>query len=254
MNEDQPCRLRITFRKETPLRYISHLDLLRAWERALRRARLPLAYSRGFNPHPQITIAMPLAVGHTGEREVVDIVLNTPLSTDQIAASLEPALPQGLEVVDIEQVPLRSPAMPSLIRQATYQVTLCGVPARQVEERIEDLLQRAHVEVQFRRKTFDLRPLIASLELVRAASTEEARSGTAARSTPHSSGLETEPRTEDTGENAETEQGVIVLETALTCDNKGRIGRPDVLLQALGLSEYAQRIHRTHIAFASPGH
>lgn len=216
MSELVPCRIQITFRKEEPLQYISHLDLLRAWERILRRAELPLAYSAGFNPHPKITIAMPLPVGCTGDRELVDVVLEEPRSVDEIAASLEPVLPEGISLVGIEQVPLKATALPALIREATYEVTLSGVRAPEVEQLVAELMDRDTLKVEFRRKRFDLRPLIGSLLLKKGPG------------------------------------GEMVLEATLLRDEKGRIGRPDVLLEALGLDEYARRIRRTQIVFEAP--
>ena len=68
-------RLRVTFSRGEELKYLSHLDVMRLWERALRRADLPLAYSQGFSPHAKISIAAPLPLGVTGERELMDIVL-----------------------------------------------------------------------------------------------------------------------------------------------------------------------------------
>ena len=100
-NQQEDClprRVRIVFRKGEVVKYISNLDLLRAWERILRRARLPLAYTHGFSPHPRITIAMPLAVGCSGENEVLDVLLDrededAPDLAGRVQKALEPAMP-----------------------------------------------------------------------------------------------------------------------------------------------------------------
>jgi radical SAM-linked protein len=68
-------RLRITFAKTEAMRFTSHLDLHKTWERTFRRARLPLAYSQGFNPHPHINLASALPLGFTGDQEVIDVWL-----------------------------------------------------------------------------------------------------------------------------------------------------------------------------------
>jgi radical SAM-linked protein len=209
------CRMRITFREGEAIKYISHLDLLRAWERTFRRAGLPLAYSQGFNPHPRIVIAMPLPVGCTGEREVVDIWLDEPLSPSALVEALDPALPLGLSVVEARVVPLRGPALPTLISCAVYQIALDGVSVDEIAARVERFMARETLEVQFRRKTFDLRPLVGAL--------------TVQKVEPHP-----------------------VLEAVLLRDRSGRIGRPDVLLEALGLGERARRVHRLRIAFEGP--
>ena len=66
-------RIRIKFNRGEEIKFISHLDITRLWERALRRAGVPLAYSQGFSPHPQLSFAVPLAVGMTSEAELLDI-------------------------------------------------------------------------------------------------------------------------------------------------------------------------------------
>ena len=73
-------RLRIRFTREEEIKYISHLDLMRLWQRALNRAGIAIAYSEGFNPHPRLVIALPLPVGCTGAREVIDVFLDEPLN------------------------------------------------------------------------------------------------------------------------------------------------------------------------------
>jgi radical SAM-linked protein len=232
-------RLRIIFRKEEPIKYISHLDLLRAWERIIRRAGLPLAYSQGFSPHPRITIAMPLPVGCTGTREVIDIVVIEPYSAQEAIDALKPALPCSagqacISVVSVQEIPLNSPALATLFRQATYHITLSGIPEIEVERQVADFLRQDEVPVEFRRKRFDLRPLVSSLRV----------GGTPA----HARGVT--PMC--AGETLETEQirsTTCLLEANLVRDSKGRIGRPDVLLQALGLNEHARRIHRQEMVF-----
>ena len=62
-------RLRIRFSRGEEIKYISHLDIMRMWERVLRRAELPLAYSEGFSHHPRISLAVPLAIGVTSDAE-----------------------------------------------------------------------------------------------------------------------------------------------------------------------------------------
>jgi radical SAM-linked protein len=73
-------RLRVKFSRGDEIKFISNLDLMRLWQRALRRAGMPLAYSEGFNPHPRISLAAPLPLGVTGEAELMDIVLSRPVS------------------------------------------------------------------------------------------------------------------------------------------------------------------------------
>jgi hypothetical protein len=115
-------RLRVRFTKEEPLRFLGHLDVVRLWERACRRARLPLAYTLGFTPHPRLQFASPLALGATGAAEVLDLYLTAPLAPADFGARLGARLPSGCRVVEVQEVPLLAPAAAALLRWAEYQV------------------------------------------------------------------------------------------------------------------------------------
>lgn len=219
--EHLPRRVRIVFRKGEAAQYISNLDLLRAWERIFRRARLPLAYTRGFHPHPRITIAMPLAVGCIGENEVLDVLLNRDQKTESelvrtVALALESTMPPGLSVVSVTEVPRRDPALATLFAHARYQIALTGIQRSEVERRITELMGKGEVRIEFRRKTFDLRPLVGSLSLAPAPTDE--------------------PET-------------VLLEATLLRNEKGRTGRPDVLIQALELEPFVRRLVRRELVF-----
>ena len=215
MSEGQLQRMRIVYAVGEAVKYISHLDLLRAWERILRRAGLPLAYSHGFNPHPRLVIAMPLPVGCTGAHEVIDAYMYEALKPAALLEALDGQMPPGLAAVAAAEVELRGPAMPSVIAHAVYRIALQGVAYEEVGARARALLARERVEVTFRRKTFDLRPLVGRLEV-------------------------------------EAGEGEVALEAVLLRLPSGRIGRPDVLLEALGLAAYARRVHRARIGFDVP--
>jgi len=259
VSENGPCRIRLTFRKEEPLKYISHLDLLRAWERMLRRAGLPVAYSQGFNPHMKVTIAMPLPVGCTGEREIADVIVKERLAPDRIVAALVPACPEGMAVVDAREVPLQGPALPGLIRQATYRLTLSGISEQKVRQRVAMLLEQRQVQVQFRDQSFDLRPLVHSVA-VNVLPTQGACATEAVREKSGTRG-DAGMRLLDHGGLSMSAAGrtspcpgekAVILDAVLLRDEKGRIGRPDVLLEALGLGEYAVGMCRTAILFDEP--
>jgi hypothetical protein len=164
---------------------------------------------------------MPLAVGCTGMAEILDVILCAE-STSQagiathVIRALEPVLPPGISVVSVVEVPLREPALAALFRQATYRIVLSGISRTAVEARMGELMLREKVPVAFRRKTYDLRPLIGSLAT---------RAGHAQ-----------EPNT-------------VVVEATLLRNERGRTGRPDVLLQAAGLEEYVLRIARQEMVF-----
>ena len=89
-------RLRIRFSRGEEIKYISHLDLIRLWQRALNRAGIPLAYSAGFNPHPRISMALALAMGVTSEAELMDIMLDKFVSPHSFTAAISRQLPRGI--------------------------------------------------------------------------------------------------------------------------------------------------------------
>jgi radical SAM-linked protein len=113
-------RYRVMYAKEGPASYISHLDLIRAFERAARRAGLPLAFTQGFNPHPKLSFAAPLAVGTAGEAEFADLELTGNISVGVVAKSLSDAMPEGLRVIEIRLAPDSAPALMATVDLAGY--------------------------------------------------------------------------------------------------------------------------------------
>ncbi|EMS69495.1 TIGR03936 family radical SAM-associated protein [Ruminiclostridium cellobioparum] len=96
--------IRVKFRRGEEVKFISHLDLMKVFERAIRRARLPIAYSQGFNPHPGMVFGLPLSVGVTSEAEYGDFeITDDSLSMNEFIERLNEQLPQGLEVLAAKQ-------------------------------------------------------------------------------------------------------------------------------------------------------
>jgi radical SAM-linked protein len=116
-------RCRITFAKTEAMRFTSHLDLHRTWERAFRRAGLPLAYSQGYNPRPRLQLASALPLGFTSLGEVLDAWFEEPLSIEQIERALDPALPPGLEIGEVREVEMRAPSLQTQLRAAEFVIT-----------------------------------------------------------------------------------------------------------------------------------
>src|SRR4030042_619242 len=106
-------RLRIRFYRGEEVKFISHLDLMRLWQRALNRAGAPLAYSEGFNPHPRMSLAAPLALGVTSETELMDIILAKWMSPHSFTAAVSRQLPPGIEILQVYQIPLTMPSLQS---------------------------------------------------------------------------------------------------------------------------------------------
>ncbi len=156
-------RIRITFGKEEEIRYISHLDMMRLWKRALRRANVPLAYSKGFNPQPKISIAAPLPVGFTGEEEVMDVVLERPVSLTSLAKSVKKQMPPGITLKEVREVYMALPSLQPQVRFAEY--TVFPLDDEEIESKIEALLAAGAIPRERRGKKYDLRPLIGDLRL-----------------------------------------------------------------------------------------
>ena len=93
-------KYRLTFSKSGYAKYVSHLDLLRMFQRAFMRSELPISYSQGFNPHQKISIAFPLPLGTTGTNEYMDIELDEELSKEEIISRLNKALPPDIKISD----------------------------------------------------------------------------------------------------------------------------------------------------------
>jgi radical SAM-linked protein len=212
-------RLRIVFVKGPELKYISHLDLALAWERALRRAGVPLAYSQGHTPHARMQIASGLPLGYFGSAEMMDVFLAEPMAPTEFGDRVGPALPRGLRLKSVEEVPLKSPSLQSALRQAEYRVTIqTSVPAAELAERVASLLAADHFAQQRTRKgrqeSFDLRPLVKEVGLA----------------------------TADQGD------GQAVLTMRLSAGQRGNV-RPDAVLAALGLVDAYAVVERTQLAF-----
>ena len=127
------CRARIT--KDEPLRYISHLDYASLMQRAIRRAKVPAAYSEGFNPHMKLSFASALSVGITSDAEYMDLELMEPMAAEEIMNRFRPALPEGARLLDLRVMTGKPKALMALTDEAAYEikVPLCGTFAEAQE-------------------------------------------------------------------------------------------------------------------------
>lgn len=166
-------RMRLTYARTQALRYVSHLDMQVVWERTFRRARLPLAYTQGFNPHPRIHMACALPLGFLSRCELLDAWFdNAPLpllEPAEVQARTQEAAPPGLEISSVEIVALNLPALQTLVTAAEYLASpLDPLDSTTLLQSSQALLLASALPRERRGKTYDLRPLIESLE-VRAA-------------------------------------------------------------------------------------
>lgn len=209
------ARLRVTFGRGEAVKYLAHLDLVRMWERIVRRAELPLSYTEGFTPHPKLSLAAPLPVGVTSEAELMDLTFDEPVTPEAFREAVEPQLPGGVTVIDIAAIADRGPALPALLTAVEYLISLPSVdtpdhPAERIAALLAaDSLPRIR-EREGKRKEYDLRPFVENVWL--------------------------------TGTLDDPAQ----IGARLRAGNSG-IGRPDELVAALGYTERPRAIHRIKV-------
>ncbi len=135
-------RIIAVFHKIDGARHISHLDLMRAVQRALRRAGLPVRYSKGFNPHMVLSFASALSLGFTSVGEVMDVAMEEEVSLEEFECAMGRELPPALALVEAHAVPDGYPGLMGLVRSVDYRVALAG-PASLGEEALYARFQEA---------------------------------------------------------------------------------------------------------------
>jgi radical SAM-linked protein len=160
-------KVRLRFGKRGDLRLVSHHDLMRCLERMLRRARVPMATSQGFNPRPKMTFALALGLGIEALREVVDLELTEPWPTPELLARLRACAPPGFEWVDAHPLP-HDGAAPRP-RSAAYEVTVPEDHREAARSSLSTFLSSASWPIVCqranRRREIDLRPHVLSADL-----------------------------------------------------------------------------------------
>lgn len=215
MEADYVQRLRLTFSKDGPARYISHLDLARTLERALNRARLPVAYTHGFNRRPRLQMATALPLGYTSGGELADVLLTERVQPEAARQQLMAKMAPGIDVYRAEEVPISLPSLQASTAASSYVATpLDPVDTAEIQARIDAILAAdswmRDRERKGKVKSYDLRPLILALALVESAPAP--------------------PQIDMT----------LTLQPSAT-------GRPDEVLLALGLDPLDCHVHRTQI-------
>lgn len=161
-------KLRLRFVKEGRAVYISHLDLLRTFQRVFLRQGLVLRHSQGFHPHPIISFALPLSVGQASDCEILDFEVNEDMDGSRLPEALNLFMPEGIRAVDC-YVPIRPVRELARLRCRVELIYDRGVPEG-AAERIQSLLLGESVVIQKRTKRkamadVDIRPLLHRLEI-----------------------------------------------------------------------------------------
>jgi radical SAM-linked protein len=212
-------RLRVKFYRGEELKFISHLDIIRLWVRAMRRAQIPIEYTEGFSPHPRISLAVPLSVGVTADNELLDISITKVVSAHWFMETVNRQLPDGLKVIEATPIGPNVPSLQSQVCFTQYQVLLQTGKGEEDVKNMIDLILGAesipwHHERDTGRKNYDLRMLIDDIWLV------------------------------------ESGAGTCLLGMILRCDEGGS-GRPEQVALALGFPEYPLSIKRTKLLLGS---
>jgi radical SAM-linked protein len=159
-------RLRVRYAKRGRLRFTSHRDFSRAFERALVRARIPMAYSSGFNPHPRISYAGASPTGAASEAEYLEIGLAEQVDPARLAEDLDRALPDGLDVLDV--VAAVPGSLADRLEASRWQIDV-ALPVAAVAPAVESFLASPSVSVERMTKkglrTFDSREAVLALEV-----------------------------------------------------------------------------------------
>jgi radical SAM-linked protein len=211
-------RYQITFSKNGPMRFTSHLDLHKTLERTMRRANLPLVYSEGFTPRPKLTLASALPLGYTSEAEVAEFWLKEPMPIDEVAKALHNAAPPGFILHKAVTNEPRAPKLQNDLKSAQFTITF-KQPHPGLQEAVAEMLAAEELpRVRVRKgkkKPYDLRPLILDATVTPA---------------------------------AEGQSQLLILH--LTAEPSAT-GRPDEVLDELGIDPLAPHIHRTRLYFQS---
>ncbi|MBS3750709.1 MAG: TIGR03936 family radical SAM-associated protein [Anaerolineales bacterium] len=159
-------RIRIHFSKTKAMQYTGHLDLRRAWVRTFRRAHLALSYSQGYTPRPQLNLAAPLPLGFLSTGEIGDFWLEDHYPLNTIQKSLQDALPPGLRINHLKEISdIHGGKLPNLVRSALYHVSFFS-EVSDLDQHLQDILHQEQIKRERKGKSYDLRPLIYSLEVI----------------------------------------------------------------------------------------
>lgn len=167
MRGDAGVPVRLRFSKHGPVRFISHRDVARAFERAFRIAELPLAFSAGFSPHPKVSFGPALAVGYESEAEYLDLELTREVDLAHLSAAVTDGLPGGMTVTGAAPLADRAPSLQEGIGVLGYTVELDGVSAAGLGDAVAAFTACATVDVVVTRKgeerIDDIRPSVLAL-------------------------------------------------------------------------------------------
>ena len=155
--------MRTRFKRTGATSFVGHLDLMKIFERAARRAGLPLLYSQGYNPRPMLVFALPLSVGTDTTGDYVDIAMSVPVDPEEFTEKMAPELPEGLEIMSARSIGEPKKSIMSLVTAASY-----AFDAKDITRAALEVWKMESVEVEKKAKggkirTADIKPLMIKI-------------------------------------------------------------------------------------------
>jgi len=169
-------KLRVKFKKYSLIRYISHLDLMRLFQRAFRRANIPVEYSKGFNPQPKFSFATALALGLTSDGEYMDIELQEEIAPEKFMKDMNDVLPEGVEILEAHYTDDKKSLM-SIIKSSSYIIELMQLEnssEKSIYETIDNFKRKKEIYItkikkkkgRITKKEVDIRKNIYELDII----------------------------------------------------------------------------------------
>jgi len=166
--------VRLKFTKGSEVKYISHLDLMRTFMRVVKRANVPIAYSGGFNPHPEMSFGAPLSLGVSSLAEYVDIELAQDVSLEELVEQLNRFMPNGIKVLGAIKLPDKFKSAMALITHAEYAIVakIENAEPDVIKEKLYSFINQESIlakkkqpKKNFQIKEIDIRPMIVEMDL-----------------------------------------------------------------------------------------
>ncbi len=166
-------RLRVCFSKHGKVRFTSHRDVARIWERSLRRARVPVAYSAGFSPRPKIAFGLALPTGYSSDAEYLDVEVDPAweagIDDGTLVGALTASLPTGMTALAAAELAGGEPSLQHAVTSCTWRIDAAAASAREVSEAVSRAMDSSELLVQRERKgrlsTDDIRPAVHAVEV-----------------------------------------------------------------------------------------
>ncbi len=156
----KPIKIRVEFSKTGDLRYLSHLELITAILRAMRRADIPLVYSQGFHPSPKVSFGPALGVGISGIKEYYDMEMMSPFPIHDFKQRINSKLLVGLEINDMAVIPIKAPSLSSFVSRYEYEI---NCPDASV---VNQFLEKAEVLSEREKETINVRSMVEDAEVI----------------------------------------------------------------------------------------